>query len=129
MKKFIPEIVSTKLSTFLESSIKRIEDGDLEMIDIRKYLEKSLEIPLNKIKINELTIGDEIKNGLNDSENGTSIGKCPKCHVGEMILIKSRKSNKRFITCSEYRVTGCKAIASVPQVGKDRKSTRLNSSH
>ena len=83
MKKFIPEIVSTKLSTFLESSIKRIEDGDLEMIDIRKYLEKSLEIPLNKIKINELAIGDEIKNGLNDSENGTSIGKCPKCHVGE----------------------------------------------
>lgn len=125
MKKFIPEIVSTKLSTFLESSIKRIEDGDLEMIDIRKYLEKSLEIPLNKIKINELTIGDEIKNGLNDSENGTSIGKCPKCHVGEMILIKSRKSNKRFITCSEYRVTGCKAIASVPQVGNIKKSNSI----
>lgn len=125
MKKFIPEIVSTKLSTFLESSIKRVEDGDLEMIDIRKYLEKSLEIPLNKIKINELTIGDEIKNGLNDSENGTSIGKCPKCHVGEMILIKSRKSNKRFITCSEYRVTGCKAIASVPQVGNIKKSNSI----
>jgi len=125
MKKFIPEIVSTKLSTFLESSIKRIEDGDLEMINIRKYLEKSLEIPLNKIKINELEIGDEIKNGLNDSENGTSIGKCPKCHVGEMILIKSRKSNKRFIACSEYRLTSCKAIASVPQVGNIKRSNSI----
>ena len=125
MKKFIPEIVSIKLSTFLESSIKRIEDGDLEMIDIRKYLEKSLEIPLNKIKINELTIGDEIKNGLNISENKTSIGKCPKCHVGEMILIKARKSNKRFIACSEYRLTGCKAIASVPQVGVIKRSNSI----
>lgn len=125
MKNFIPEIVSTKLSTFLESSIKKIEKGDLEMIDIRKYLEKSLEIPLNKIKINELAIGDEIKNGLNISENGTSIGKCPKCHVGEMILIKSRKSNKRFIACSEYRLTGCKAIASVPQVGNIKRSNSI----
>jgi DNA topoisomerase-1 len=125
MKKFIPEIVSVKLSTFLESSIKRIEEGDLEMIDIRKYLEKSLEISLNKIKINELAIGDEIKNGLYDSENGTSIGKCPKCHVGEMILIKSRKSNKRFIACSEYRLTGCKAIASVPQVGNIKRSNSI----
>lgn len=125
IKKFIPEIVSTKLTTFLESSIKRIEEGDLDMIDIRTYLEKSLEIPLNKIKINELAIGDEIKNGLTDSENGKSIGKCPKCHVGEMILIKSRKSNKRFITCSEYRVTGCKAIASVPQVGNIKKSNSI----
>jgi ssDNA-binding Zn-finger/Zn-ribbon topoisomerase 1 len=125
MKKFIPEIVSTKLSTFLESSIKRIEDGDLEMIDIRKYLEKSLEIPLNKIQINELAIGDEIKNGLNDSENETSIGKCPKCHLGEMILVKSRKSNKRFIACSQYRVTGCKTIVSVPQVGKIKRSNSI----
>lgn len=125
MKKFIPEIVSTRLSTFLESSIKRIEDGDLEMIDIRKYLEKSLEIPLNKIKINELAIGDEIKNGLNDSENATSIGKCPKCHVGEMILIKSRKSDKRFIVCSKYRLTGCNTIASVPHVGNIKRSNSI----
>ena len=79
MKKFVSEIVSTKLTNFLESSIKGIEKGELEMNDIRKYLEKSLESPLNKIKINEWTIGDEIKNGLNDSENGTRIGKCPKC--------------------------------------------------
>ncbi|HXV88743.1 MAG TPA: DNA topoisomerase I [Nitrososphaeraceae archaeon] len=125
MKKFIPEIVSIKLSTFLESSIKRIEDGDLEIIDIHKYLEKSLEIPLNKIKINELAIGDEIKNGLNDSENATSIGKCPKCHVGEMILVKSRKSDKRFIACSEYRLTGCNTIASVPQLGNIKRSNSI----
>lgn len=125
MKKFIPEIVSIKLSTFLESSIKRIEDGDLEMIDIHKYLEKFLEIPLNKIKINELAIGDEIKNGLNDSENATSIGKCPKCHVGEMILVKSRKSDKRFIACSEYRLTGCNTIASVPQLGNIKRSNSI----
>jgi len=125
MKKFVSEIVSTKLTNFLESSIKGIEKGELNMTDVRKYLEKSLESPLNKIKTNEWAIGDEIKNVLTNSESGMRIGKCPKCQFGEMILIKSNKSNKRFIVCSQYRVTGCNAIASVPQIGLIKKSNTI----
>jgi len=122
MKKFASEIVSTKLTNFLEDSIKSIEDGELHINDLRKYLEKSLESPLNKIKKNQFTIGDEIKNVLVNSENGMAIGKCPKCEHGEMILIRSRHSNKRFIACSNYQTTGCNAIASVPQKGFIKKN-------
>ena len=122
MKKFASEIVSTKLTNFLEDSIKSIEDGELNINDLRKYLEKSLESPLNKIKKNQFTIGDEIKNVLVNSENGMAIGKCPKCEHGEMILIRSRHSNKRFIACSNYQTTGCNAIASVPQKGFIKKN-------
>jgi DNA topoisomerase I len=125
MKKYVPEIVSTRLTNFLESSIKRIEEGDLNMNDIRGYLEKSLESPLNKIKTNERAIGDEIKNVLTNSENRMTIGKCPKCQLGEMILIKSRKSNKRFIACSQYRVTGCNAIGSMPHKGFIKKTNAI----
>jgi DNA topoisomerase I len=125
MKKFVSEIVSTKLTNFLESSIKGIEEGDLNINDVRMYLEKSLEKPLNKIKTNEWAIGVEIKNVLTNSENGMTLGKCPKCQIGEMILIKSRKSNKRFIACSQYRVTGCNANASVPQIGFIKKSNSI----
>ena len=122
MKKFASEIVSTKLTNFLEDSIKSIEDGELNINDLRKYLEKSLESPLNKIKKNQLTIGDEIKNVLVNSENGMAIGKCPKCEHGEMILIRSRNSNKRFVACSNYQTTGCNATASVPQNGFIKKN-------
>jgi ssDNA-binding Zn-finger/Zn-ribbon topoisomerase 1 len=125
MKKFASEIVSTKLTNFLESSIRGIEKGELNMNDVHKYLEKSLESALNKIKTNEWAIGDEIKNVLTNSENGMRIGKCPKCQFGEMILIKSSKSSKRFIACSQYRVTGCNAIASVPQIGFIKKSNTI----
>jgi len=125
MKKFVSEIVSTKLTNFLESSIKGIEKGELNMNDVRKYLEKSLESPLNNIKTNEWAIGDEIKNVLTNSESGKRIGKCPKCQFGQMILIKSSKSNKRFNVCSQYRVTGCNAIASVPQIGFIKKSNTI----
>lgn len=124
MKKFIPDIVSTKLTTFLESSIKKVEEGEFDMMDIRKHLEKSLVNPLSKIKINELAIGNEIKNGLDISEVKKSFGKCPKCHIGEMILIKS-KINKRFLACSKFRVTGCKTIAIIPQVGLIKKGNSI----
>ncbi len=117
MKKFIPDIVSTKLTAFLESSIKRVEQGELDMINLRKHLEKSLLKPLNRIKINEMAIGNEIKNGLTTSRIEMSYGKCPKCHIGEMVLIKSNKTKKRFLACSKFRVTGCKTIMIVPQFG------------
>jgi len=117
MKKFIPDIVSTKLTAFLESSIKRVEQGELDMINLRKHLEKSLLKPLDRIKINEMAIGNEIKNGLTTSRVEMSYGKCPKCHIGEMVLIKSNKTKKRFLACSKFRVTGCKTITIVPQFG------------
>lgn len=125
MKKFIPDIVSTKLTAFLESSIKRVEEGELDMINLRKNLEKSLVNPLNKIKINELAIGNEIRNGLATSEVKRSFGKCPKCHTGEMVLIKSNKTKKRFLACSRFRVTGCKTITIVPQFGLIKKGNSI----
>ena len=125
MKKFIPDIVSTKLTAFLESSIKRVEEGELDTINLRKHLEKSLLNPLNKIKINELAIGNELKNGLATSEVEKSFGKCPKCHKGEMVLIKSNKTRKRFLACSRFRVTGCKTITLVPQFGVLKKGNSI----
>jgi DNA topoisomerase-1 len=125
MKKFIPDIVTTRLTTFLESSIKRVEEGELDIINLKRYLEKSLVNPLNKIKINELAIGNEIKNGLATSEDKWSLGRCPKCHIGEMVLIKSKKTNKRFLACSRFKVTGCNAIALVPQSGLINKSNGI----
>ncbi|MDW0279122.1 MAG: DNA topoisomerase [Nitrososphaeraceae archaeon] len=61
MKKFVSEIISTKLTSSLESSIKKIQEGDLEIGDVRVYLEKALSNPINEFKLNESTIGDEIK--------------------------------------------------------------------
>ena len=125
MKKFIPDIVSTKLTTFLESSIKRVERGELDIINLRKHLEKSLLKPLDRIKINEGAIGNEIKNAIATSRVEISYGKCPKCHVGELILIKSNKTKKRFLACSKFRVTGCRTIMIVPKIGLIKKDNSV----
>jgi len=123
MKKFAPEIVSTKLTNLLESNIKKIQEGEIEIKNVRKYLEKVLKNPINNLRANEWLIGHEIKNVLTNFEYKMSFGKCPKCQKGEMILTKSSKSKKRFIACSQYRITGCKVISPVPQRGLIRMNS------
>ena len=123
MKKFASEIISTKLTSFLESNIKKIQEGALEIDDVRLYLEKKLSNPINEFKLNQSVIGTEIRNVLSSINNRISLGICPKCQKGEMIIIRSTKTKKRFLACSQFRVTGCNAMAALPQKGLIKKDS------
>jgi DNA topoisomerase-1 len=123
MKKFASEIISTKLTSFLESNIKKIQEGALEIDDVRLYLEKTLSNPINEFKLNQSVIGTEIRNVLSSINNRISLGICPKCQKGEMIIIRSTKTKKRFLACSQFRVTGCNAMAALPQKGLIKKDS------
>lgn len=52
--------------------------------------------------------------GTNAPVNG--LVECPECHVGKLLIIRSRKTRKRFIGCSNY-YNGCKASAPLVQRG------------
>ena len=52
--------------------------------------------------------------GTNYPKNG--LVKCPECHIGKLMLIRSRKTKKRFIGCSNY-YNGCKASSPLIQRG------------
>jgi putative DNA topoisomerase len=52
--------------------------------------------------------------GTNYPKNG--LVECPECHIGKLILIRSRKTKKRFIGCSNY-YNGCKASSPLIQRG------------
>ncbi len=41
---------------------------------------------------------------------------CPICKKGFLIIIRSKKTNKRFVGCSGYNA-GCRASAPLPQNG------------
>ena len=53
--------------------------------------------------------------GTNSPKNG--LVECPKCHVGQLMIIRSYKSKKRFMGCSNY-YNGC--TASSPLLQKAR---------
>ena len=45
------------------------------------------------------------------------VGKCPNCVTGNLTIIYSRKTRKRFIGCSNYFKGLCKTSFSLPQHG------------
>jgi ssDNA-binding Zn-finger/Zn-ribbon topoisomerase 1 len=52
--------------------------------------------------------------GTNSPRNG--LVKCPECHLGELMIIRSRTTKKRFIGCSNY-YNGCRASSPLIQKG------------
>ena len=50
--------------------------------------------------------------GTNSPKNG--LVKCPKCNLGQLMVIRSNKTRKRFIGCSNY-YNGCRASSPLLQ--------------
>ena len=49
------------------------------------------------------------------------LGACPVCMNGKLLIIRSRRTKKRFVGCSNY-AHGCMASAPLPQRGELRAS-------
>ncbi len=63
--------------------------------------------------------------GTNSPRNG--LVECPKCHLGQLMVIRSNKTRKRFIGCSNY-YNGC--TASSPLLQKARlRATKQKCEH
>ncbi len=55
--------------------------------------------------------------GTNSPKNG--LVKCPECNLGQLMVIRSNKTKKRFIGCSNY-YNGCKASSPLLQKARLR---------
>jgi len=55
--------------------------------------------------------------GTNSPING--LVECPECHIGQLMIIRSNKTKKRFMGCSNY-YNGCKASSPLLQKAKLR---------
>ncbi len=59
--------------------------------------------------------------GTNSPQNG--LVECPECKIGKLMVIRSNKTKKRFLGCSNY-YNGCKASSPLLQKAKLR-ATRI----
>lgn len=59
--------------------------------------------------------------GTNEPKNG--LVTCPKCRLGQLMIIRSKKTRKRFMGCSNY-YSGCTASAPLLQRAKLRALRR-----
>jgi DNA topoisomerase-1 len=123
MKKNLPKIISTDLTRALELYLADIERGITDRIFILNSIITDLIDSMYHIqKIESIS---PIEQQPIRSKNLILLGACPVCQKGKFQIIRSKKTKKRFISCSNYFSDGCTASAPIPQQGSIKNINKL----
>lgn len=117
LSKYSKEIVSVDLTKEMERKLEQIEVGKETPENV---LEDTFYLTLHsisKLVDNMDKVGEELKIALKETFFEKNIlGKCPKCKVGNLIIIRSKRTGKRFVGCTNYK-NDCRASSPLPQRG------------
>ncbi|MGQ0377335.1 MAG: DNA topoisomerase [Nitrososphaerota archaeon] len=98
----------TNSRNFVKSTEKK---ANVFRSEIMQYFDKNGYLSWSSKKKKYIILGtNSPKNGLVD---------CPQCHVGQLMVIRSRTTKKRFMGCSNY-YNGCRASSPLLQKAKLR---------
>jgi len=101
LEKYCPEIISVELTRKFEREMEAIENGKKKREEILEDAEKEIVKILANFKEHEKHIGEEILKAVKEYEREIhTVGKC-ECG-GDLKIIHSRKTGKRFVGCSNY---------------------------
>ncbi len=113
--KYCPEIVSEELTAQFEREVEAIQEGKRDKEEVIEKARKELDRLLKKFKVHQLEIGKQLGEAYRITrQKQRIIGTCGKCG-GDLKLIVSRATHKRFAGCSNY--PKCTNSFPLPQAG------------
>jgi DNA topoisomerase-1 len=114
--KYAPDILSVELTSKFESALDKIQAKSLGVDAVLDKVKKVLIRICAEFKEHKEEIGESLGGAVRVTEKEQRVlCKCLKCKKGDMQIIKSRKSGKRFLACSGY--PACKTTWPLPQIG------------
>jgi len=117
MESVVPAIVSTDLTRSMEKQLENIEQRTADSVSVVELAVDKLVESLAAFMEKEADIGLRIGNAAAiESTRAAMIGPCPVCKEGNLRVIRSFKTKKRFVGCSNYSA-GCTASSPLPQRG------------
>jgi len=120
--KFAPEILSEELTRKFEQSLEAIYEGKEKKEKVLEAAKKIIVKICKEIDAHQKEIGLGLAEALAETRKEDlarrTLMKCPKCKKGDLIVIRSRKTGKRFLACTEY--PKCKTAYPLPQKGSLR---------
>ena len=126
MKKYIPNIVSTSLTRDMETQLEQIESGNTTSVQVVDKARNQIKEAIQSFNLNESKIGQEISSALEVNRTTSpwrkptaisTLGTCPVCKSGNLMIKKAIKSKKRFAGCTNYSSVKCLATSPLPQKG------------
>ncbi len=116
----LPIIVDEKLTREFEEEMQKIRDGKSTPEKILNTAKEKLMSVLSDVKKKEKELGIKLAGANYQAQKELDkFGKCPVCGVGDIVLRKSHKTNKRFAGCNNY--PKCTNIYPLPQEGSIEK--------
>ncbi len=116
-----PVLVKSEMTRNLEEIMENVQDQGIDIDKIILSIKKELKTMLVSFHAKELKIGSSLYKNLRKSEESEIIvlGKCTQCKKGNLRIIKSKKTGKRFIACSSYfdKAIKCGATYPLPSTG------------
>ena len=118
LEKYSSNIVSVLLTKELEEKMEQIQNGTIKRETVIAEVIEQLKLQLAYFKENEEAIGTVLAKAIKkEKTQGLTIGKCPNCSTGKLVIITSRKTKKRFIGCTNYFNELCETSFPLPQYG------------
>ncbi|MHA1463659.1 MAG: DNA topoisomerase I [Candidatus Heimdallarchaeaceae archaeon] len=116
-----PVLIKSEMTRELETTMEEIQKNKGDISEILISIKKDLRDMLKLFHENETEIGISLyQNLLNlERKDPVIIGKCSECKVGDLRIIKSKKSGKRFIACTSYfdKAINCTVTFPLPNYG------------
>jgi DNA topoisomerase-1 len=118
LERYCPSIVSTELTRELETEMNSILEGIEERQKVLTHVVGILEPVVDALKKEEKRIGERLSSAVQKAEfEERTIGACPVCKTGKLVLIHSRATRKRFVGCTNYFKGSCHTSFPLPQKG------------
>jgi DNA topoisomerase-1 len=116
--RYAPDVISAHLTKELETKMEQIQNNSMNRESVIVEVVEQLKPQLEQIKENEEAIGEVLSKATKKAQSQERIvGKCPSCGTGDLSIIYSRKTRKRFIGCTNYFKGLCKISFPLPQRG------------
>lgn len=126
LKKYCPTVVSTELTRKLEERMGEIQEGKETREDVFQEAVEILKPSIEKLREKERIIGAHLIQALRKSKlEERVIGACPTCKNGNLLIVQSRKTGKRFVGCTGYFEGKCKTAFPLPQRGFVKPSSKV----
>jgi DNA topoisomerase-1 len=126
LQKYSPKVLSVKLTREIEEEMENIQNGEKTRKEVIVDSINVLKPVLDEFKTKEIKIGNELSDALRRLwKKQNYVGQCPKCKTGELTIIFSRATFKRFVGCSNYRNKKCDLSFPLPQKGRLETTDKL----
>ncbi|MCK5409518.1 MAG: DNA topoisomerase I, partial [Candidatus Heimdallarchaeota archaeon] len=116
-----PVLIKSDMTRELETTMEEVQEKQSNIDEILISIKRDLRDSLKIFHENETDIGISLyQNLLNiEKKDPVLIGKCLECKIGDLRIIKSKKSGKRFIACSSYfdKAINCTVTFPLPNYG------------